>query len=44
MLPIMEEIAEFWGTICPNDPLPEPDGSNSRNRTPPRNDSGHQKR
>jgi toxin FitB len=21
-----EEIAEFWGTICPKDPLPEPDG------------------
>jgi toxin FitB len=26
ILPITEEIAEFWGTICPNDPLPEPDG------------------
>ena len=23
---ITEEIAEFWGTICPSDPLPEPDG------------------
>ena len=26
ILSITEEIAEFWGTICPNDPLPEPDG------------------
>jgi hypothetical protein len=26
ILPITEEIAEFWGTICPNHPLPEPDG------------------
>jgi toxin FitB len=25
ILPITEEISEFWGTICPNDPLPEPD-------------------
>ena len=25
ILSITEEIAEFWGTICPNDPLPEPD-------------------
>jgi predicted nucleic acid-binding protein len=23
---ITEEIAEFWGSICPNAPLPEPDG------------------
>jgi len=23
---ITKEIAEFWGTICPSDPLPEPDG------------------
>lgn len=26
LLSITEEIAEFWGTLCPNDPLPEPDG------------------
>jgi predicted nucleic acid-binding protein len=26
ILPITEEIAEFWGTICPNELLPEPDG------------------
>jgi predicted nucleic acid-binding protein len=26
ILSITEEIAEFGGTICPNDPLPEPDG------------------
>jgi toxin FitB len=26
ILSITEEIAEFWGTICPNDPLTEPDG------------------
>jgi predicted nucleic acid-binding protein len=26
ILSITEEIAEFWGTLCPNDPLPEPDG------------------
>jgi len=26
LLSITEEIAEFWGTICPNAPLPEPDG------------------
>jgi predicted nucleic acid-binding protein len=26
ILPITEEIAEFWGTICPNDHLSEPDG------------------
>jgi predicted nucleic acid-binding protein len=26
ILSITEEIAEFWGTICPSDPLPEPDG------------------
>jgi predicted nucleic acid-binding protein len=26
ILSITEEIAEFWGTISPNDPLPEPDG------------------
>jgi toxin FitB len=26
ILSITEEIAELWGTICPNDPLPEPDG------------------
>jgi toxin FitB len=26
ILSVTEEIAEFWGTICPNDPLPEPDG------------------
>jgi toxin FitB len=26
ILSITKEIAEFWGTICPNDPLPEPDG------------------
>jgi toxin FitB len=26
ILSITEEIAEFWGTICPNDPLSEPDG------------------
>jgi toxin FitB len=26
ILLITEEIAEFWGTICPNDPLPGPDG------------------
>ena len=26
ILSITEQIAEFWGTICPNDPLPEPDG------------------
>ena len=25
ILSITEEIAEFWDTICPNDPLPEPD-------------------
>jgi toxin FitB len=25
ILSVTEEIAEFWGTICPNDPLPEPD-------------------
>jgi toxin FitB len=26
ILSVTEEIAEFWGTICPNAPLPEPDG------------------
>jgi toxin FitB len=26
ILSITEEIAEFWGSLCPNDPLPEPDG------------------
>lgn len=26
LLSITEEIAEFWGSLCPNDPLPEPDG------------------
>jgi toxin FitB len=26
ILSISEEIAEFWGTICPNGPLPEPVG------------------
>ena len=44
ILSITEEIAEFWGTICPNDPLPEPDGANRGNCTPSRNDAGHQKR
>ena len=26
IISITEEIAEFWGTLCPTDPLPEPDG------------------
>jgi predicted nucleic acid-binding protein len=26
ILPITQEIAEFWGRISPSDPLPEPDG------------------
>jgi toxin FitB len=26
ILPITEEIADVWGTLCPNNPLPEPDG------------------
>jgi predicted nucleic acid-binding protein len=26
ILSITEEIAEFWGALCPNDPLFEPDG------------------
>jgi toxin FitB len=25
ILSITDEIAGFWGTICPDDPLPEPD-------------------
>ena len=26
IISITEEIAEFWGTLCPTDPLPEPEG------------------
>jgi toxin FitB len=26
ILSVTEEIAELWGTICPDRPLPEPDG------------------
>jgi predicted nucleic acid-binding protein len=26
ILAITEQVAELWGTLCPNNPLPEPDG------------------